>query len=155
MYATISEQLDCIAQVSNTPWTSVEFCWRQRGTTLESRDCPVWCAALTSSRLPSQAPAATYPSLQVGGGPVALPPMVMGTKKSGMKLTRGRVPSSSLETPASRSAPASLGTWDPCSLGALGCLGRLGGNHSRPPAGSSNPSPDHLGLGPGPRAGLA
>ena len=28
------------------------------GTTLESRDCPVWCAALTSSRLPSQAPAA-------------------------------------------------------------------------------------------------
>ena len=31
---------------------------RERGTTLESRDCPVRCAALTGSRLPNQAPAA-------------------------------------------------------------------------------------------------
>ena len=34
------------------------YIFRERGTTLESRDCPVWCAALTGSRLPSQAPAA-------------------------------------------------------------------------------------------------
>ena len=34
------------------------YMYREGGTTLESRDCPVWCAALTGSRLPSQAPAA-------------------------------------------------------------------------------------------------
>ena len=46
---------------------------RERGTTLESHDCPVWCAALTGSRLPNQAPAAPQ-SLDPGGGGPAAPP---------------------------------------------------------------------------------
>ena len=47
---------------------------RERGTTLESRDCPVRCAALTASRLPNQAPAAPEPLDPGGGGPAAPPP---------------------------------------------------------------------------------
>ena len=46
---------------------------RERGTTLESHDCPVWCAALTGSRLPNQAPAAPLSFDPGGGGPAAPP----------------------------------------------------------------------------------
>ena len=53
---------------------------RERGTTLESHDCPVWCAALTGSRLPSQAPAAPKP-LDPGGGRQRPPPPGEGNEQ--------------------------------------------------------------------------
>ena len=46
---------------------------RERETTLESHDCPVWCAAPTGSRLPSQAPAAPQSFDPGEGGPTAPP----------------------------------------------------------------------------------
>ena len=45
---------------------------RERGTTLESHDCPVWCAAPTGSRLPNQAPAAPQSFDPGGGGPTEI-----------------------------------------------------------------------------------
>ena len=46
---------------------------RERGTTLQSRDCPEVRRAPGSWR-PSQAPAAPCPSFPAGEEPVALPP---------------------------------------------------------------------------------
>ena len=54
--------------------------YRGRGTTLESHDCPVWCAALTSSRLPNQAPAAPHP-FDPGGWGRRPPPPGEGNEK--------------------------------------------------------------------------
>ena len=80
------------------------------GTTLESRDCPVWCAALTGSRLPSQAPAAPKP-LDPGGGGASGPPLLgKGTNKSGISLMGERKSSPSQYKSRSGRAPApSLG----------------------------------------------
>ena len=63
---------------------------RERGTTLESHDCPVRCAALTSSRLPNQAPAAPQPFDPGGGGASGPPLLGKGTKKSGTSLRGGK-----------------------------------------------------------------
>ena len=92
------------------------------------------CAALTGSRLPNQAPAALHPSRQAGGD-LSPPPLGMGTNKSGMKLTRGGMSSSSLKAPATGLVPASrvgngaLPSWGcrlPWSQSKLGRLAACG-----------------------------
>ena len=87
---------------------------RERGTTLQSHDCPEVRRAPGSWR-PSLAPAAPYPSCQAGEGPVAHPPRGRARTKSGMKRTRGGAPSPSLIAPASRPNPASRGGDHPLS----------------------------------------
>ena len=73
----------------------------------------------------SSCPAPLTPSR---GGTCRPPPLGMGTKKYGMKLTRGGMPSSSLKPPATESVPASLGgKTNLAPLGPSAALVPLGG----------------------------
>ena len=119
---------------------------RERGTTLESRDCPVWCAALTSSRLPSQAPAAPKPTTRAGGA-CGTPLLGMGTNKSGIALSKKRKSSASLNSSTPGKAPA-----PPPGAGAVLARARKPSwappsRRTRPPAGRYGQGSGHLGQG--------